>query len=80
MRMQADAEAQRGPDARKLARALGLDGVVRRENAERLRQSGGLRARDDIGQISHERVVGQMAVGVDHGFCVLAQSANLPMA
>ena len=49
MRMQTNPESQRGPDAREVSRTLGFDGIFRREDAERLRQSGRLGSPDDIG-------------------------------
>ena len=66
MRMQADPEPQRGPHARQFSRTLGFDGIFRRENAERLRQSGRLGSFDDLLQVLHKRVVRQMAMRVDH--------------
>ena len=66
MRVQADPEPQRGPEARQLSRPLGFGRVFRRENAERVRQSGRLGALDDLVHVFDKRVVGKMTVGVDH--------------
>ena len=62
VRMQTDAEPQRGPQARQFSCALGFGRVFRRKDAERVRQSGRLGSLNDVGQVFDERVVCQMAM------------------
>ena len=66
MWVQADPEPQRGPDARQFSGAFGFGRVFRRENAERMRQSGRLRPVDDLLHVFYKRIVCKMAVRVDH--------------
>ena len=66
MGMDADREADLGPQRFHARRLLGLLPVARREHHQRALQSGVPRARDDRRQISAERLVSEMTVRVDH--------------
>ena len=66
MGMQADPESQRGPDASQFSGTFGFSWIFRRENAERMRQSGCPRPVDDLVDVFYKRIVCKMAMGVDH--------------
>ena len=66
VRVDADRKPHLGPELLDAHRLRGFLLVARRENHQRALEPGRLRARDDGVEVGGERLVGEMAVGIDH--------------